>query len=66
MKATKEWQPYDHDYEKDFQDIRTKDGKEYINCYPNAGKWSVLSSKKPISIPDSEVTHVRLTDDENI
>lgn len=64
MKATKEWQEYDQDYEKDFQDIRTKDGKEYINCWPNAGKWSVLSSKKPIQIKDEDVTHVRLTDED--
>lgn len=65
MYATKEWQEYDHDYEKDFQDIRTKDGNEYINCWPNAGSWAVLSSKKPIRIPDADVTHVRLTNEEN-
>lgn len=66
MYATKDWQEYDHDYEKDCQDIRTKDGKEYINCWPNAGKWSVLSSKKPITIMDEDVTHVRLTDEKDM
>ena len=65
MKATKKWQIYDHDYEKDFQDIRTKDGKEYFNCWPNAGKWSVLSSKKPIQIMDEDVTHIKLNEEEN-
>lgn len=65
MKATKEWQEYDQDYEKDIQDIRTKDGKEYKTCWPNAGKWSVLSTKVPISILDADVTHVRLSDDED-
>jgi hypothetical protein len=66
MNATKEWQEYDHDYEKDFQDIRTKDGKEYVNCWPNAGKWIVLNDKKGLRIPDGEVTHVRLTDEKDI
>jgi len=67
MYATKEWQPYDFDYEKDFQDIRTKDGKEYINCWPNAGKWNVLSAKKPgLQIMDADVTHVRLTDEKDM
>jgi hypothetical protein len=66
MYATKEWQEYDHDYEKDFQDIRTKDGKEYVNCWPNAGKWIVLNAKKDLYILDSEVTHVRLTDEKDI
>ena len=63
MKAKKEWQEYDHDYEKDIQDIRTRDGKEFINCYPNAGKWHVLNSKNGLQIPDSEITHIRLTDE---
>lgn len=65
MKATKDWQEYDHDYEKDCQDIRTADGKEYINCWPNAGKWHVLSSKVGKLIPDEQVTHVRLTSEED-
>lgn len=64
MYATKEWQEYDHDYEKDFQDIRIKGGKEYKNCWPNAGKWNVLSKGGPgRQIMDDEVTHVRLTDE---
>ncbi len=66
MYATKEWQEYDHDYEKQIQDIKTKDGKEYVNCWPNAGKWIVLSHKTGLSIPDEDVTHVKLTDDLNI
>ena len=65
MYATTKWQEYDHDYEKDIQDIRTKDGKEYVNCWPNAGKWSVLSSKKPLQIMDADVTHERLTDEKD-
>jgi hypothetical protein len=65
MKATKDWQEYDHDYEKDVQDIKTKDGKTYINCWPNAGKWNVLS-KNINPIPDEQVTHVRLTDEKDM
>jgi len=66
MNATKEWREYDHDYEKVFQDIRTKDGKEYINCWPNAGSWFVLTNKTSASVlvPDADVTHVKLTDEE--
>lgn len=63
-KLTKEWQEYDHDYEKRVQDIRTKDGKEYIECWPNAGKWSVLSAKKATQIMDADVTHVKLHESE--
>lgn len=32
MKLTHEWQEYDMDYQKKVQDIRTKDGKEYMKC----------------------------------
>jgi len=65
MYATNEWQPYDYDYEKDFQDIRTKDGTEYVNCYPNAGTWVVLSSKN-LRIKDEDVTHVKLTAEKDL
>jgi hypothetical protein len=65
MKATSEWQEYDHDYEKDFQDIRLKNGREFKNCWPNAGKWNVLSINHP-QIMDNQVTHVRLTDEEDM
>lgn len=66
MTPTKDWQEYDHDYEKELQDIRTKDGKEYKNCWPNAGKWVVMSDNNAPNIPDADVTHVRLTDDEDM
>lgn len=60
MTLTHEWQEYDMDYQKAVQDIRTKDGKEYLNCWPNAGKWTVMSDDKQATISDSEVTHVKL------
>lgn len=64
-KLTKEWSEYNHDYVKDIQDIKTKDGKEYMKCWPNAGKWHVLSQNNYPQIPDSEVTHTRLTHSED-
>lgn len=58
-KLTSEWTEYNHDYEKRVQDIRTKDGKEYFECWPNAGKWIVLSNDVQ-DIPNCLVTHTRL------
>jgi hypothetical protein len=58
---TKEWIEYDGDYCKAMQDVKTKDGKEYLMCWPNAGKWHVLSSGSKKYIPDNEITHVRKT-----
>lgn len=63
-----EWTEYNHDYEKKIQDIRLKNGDEVMKCYPNAGKWMCLSANKKYKekdIPDSEVTHTRLTKGEN-
>ncbi len=63
MKLTHEWQKYDHDYTKDMHDIRTIDGNEYYQCWPNAGKFNVISGNDcGKSIPDSEVTHVKMSD----
>lgn len=46
------------DYKKSIQDIRLKDGTEIEECYPNAGFFHVLSTKRA-PIPASEVTHVK-------
>lgn len=62
---TKEWSEYNHDYEKECQDIRTKDGVEYMECWPNAGKWTVLSLNHQPQIKDIDVTHTRLTHSSN-
>jgi hypothetical protein len=61
---TKEWSEYNHDYEKVCQDIRCKDGTEFMECWPNAGKWIVLSGKKHIEVRDHNVTHTRLSHSE--
>lgn len=63
-KLTKDWHEYDGDYEKEVQDIRTKDGKEHVNCWPNAGKWHVMSGKG-YQVKNEDVTHVRLTHSED-
>ena len=33
------WQQYNGDYEKRWYAVRTKDGKEYPECWPNAGNF---------------------------
>jgi hypothetical protein len=65
MALTKDWSEYDHDYEKRVQDIRLKDGREIIKCWPNAGKWCCLSDSKIKDTPDSEVTHTKLNTDKD-
>lgn len=62
---TKEWQEYNGNYEKRVQDIRLKDGREIIKCWPNAGEWCCLKNDKLRDIPNSEVTHVKLNTDED-
>lgn len=62
---TKEWMKYDGDYCKAMQDIKTKDGKEYLMCWPNAGVWCVMSDNKQKDIPNDQVTHVRATHHQN-
>lgn len=55
---TTEWQIFTGDYEKTMQDIRLKDGTEYIKCWPNAGVFIVMDNKIP-DVPISEVTHIK-------
>ena len=57
---TKDWSEYNHDYKKKMQDIRLKDGKVIIKCWPNAGKWVCLSDNRQKDIDDSEVTNTKL------
>jgi hypothetical protein len=33
------WQQYSGDYDKRWYAVRTKDGKEYPCCWPNAGNF---------------------------
>jgi hypothetical protein len=65
---TKEWSPFDGDYEKSMQDIKLKNGDVIIMCWPNAGYWSVCRKEGNEryygkDIPVTDATHVRLTHD---
>jgi hypothetical protein len=61
MPLTKEWSDYNHDYEKELQDIKTRTGTVYLNCWPNAGEWNVCNDDHQKAIPDEWVTQTRLT-----
>jgi rubrerythrin len=62
---TYEWQEYDGDYCKIFQDIKLKDGSEVFYCYPNAGYFHPLErSQSSVPLPENLVTHVRKTSKE--
>jgi hypothetical protein len=60
MTLTTEWTAYDHNYQKEVQDIKTRTGVVYEGCWPNAGKWNVLDGSGR-TIPDQWVEQVRLT-----
>ncbi len=58
----KEWIEYPGEYEKEGCDIRLKNGEEWGTCWPNAGKFLVLTSfngSENLSFDESEVTHIR-------
>lgn len=42
---TKEWTPFNGDYEKSVQDIKLFNGDIITFCWPNAGVWHVMKSK---------------------
>jgi hypothetical protein len=63
---TKEWTPFNGDYEKSMQDIKLFNGDVITMCWPNAGFWMVMKKegnekyyKKDIK--SSEAEFVRLT-----
>ncbi len=55
------WIPYPGNYHKKGCDIRLANGEEWGTCYPNAGKFLVLTApgKQQIEFDESEVTHIR-------
>jgi hypothetical protein len=66
---TKEWTPFDGDYEKSMQDIKLKNGDIVTMCWPNAGRWCVCEKKGNEKyygkdIPVQEAEFVRLTHSE--
>lgn len=65
---TKEWSPFDGDYEKSMQDIKLHNGDIITMCWPNAGYWTVVRKKGNEKyygkdIPVKEAAFVRLTHD---
>lgn len=63
---TKEWQPFDGEYEKEMQDIKLKTGEIVTMCWPNADTWMVCEKQKSgrmynKPIPSWQVAEVRLT-----
>jgi hypothetical protein len=51
------WIPYPGEYEKEFYDIRLKDGRELKCCWPNAGKFCAQNGTR---VKEEYVTHTRL------
>ena len=52
------WMPYQGEYEKEFYDVRTADGREYAKCWPNDGDFFTSTKAKTV-IPGDDVTHFR-------
>lgn len=57
------WKSYDPDVviDKDIYEIRTFDGKEYKNMYPNGGGFhrTVPCAQTPSRVPVEEVSHIK-------
>ena len=57
--SSSEWVPYPGEYEKQFYDIRLKDGRELKTCWPNAG---VFHASDGAYVKESYVTHFRVSE----
>lgn len=57
-----EFVPYVTEVEKEIYTIRTRDGKEMGDYYPNGGNFHRTKphAENPAVVPKSEVTHVAL------
>lgn len=60
-----DWQPYKMDYDKFEYDIRLHDGREYLNCYPNASKFNSFDPKfkngAGANIPHNLIKEIRFS-----
>ena len=52
-----EWEKFKSGYEKEFCEVRLKDGRIEGPCFPNAGKFTRLDGV--CVFPESDVTHIR-------
>lgn len=48
-----EWKPYTGDYEKQFYDVKDKDGNIFTNCWPNAWFLNVPDSDTKFAVEDN-------------
>ena len=53
------WQKYEGRYEKEYYDIKTKTGKVYKQCWPNAGNFWPDKSKKGEEVPGYWVDYIK-------
>jgi len=51
-----EWETYHRVYDKEFCEIRLKDGSEVGPCWPHSGKFVRWDTTE---IPEGDVTHIR-------
>lgn len=66
QELTKEWTPYNGDYQKKVQDIKLKNGDIVFHCWPNAGFWIAMVREGNgkyynQNIPHKDAEFVRLT-----
>lgn len=54
-----EWIPFTGEYEKQFYDIRLKDGRELVHCWPNAGDFHAFNG---VYVKGGYVTHFKVCD----
>jgi hypothetical protein len=54
-----EWLPYPGEYEKEWYDIKLKDGRIWYNVWPNAGKFHNIHGDGAY-VKEEYVTHFRI------
>ena len=54
--------PYKGEYEKTYYNVKTKSGKIYKCCYPNAGTFWAHNSKGPMfPIPEEDIVEYEVS-----
>jgi uncharacterized C2H2 Zn-finger protein len=59
MILTDQWQRYTGDYEKEWHAIKTKDGKVYLSCWPNAGVFFCDQKTYNVEVKEENVVEVK-------
>lgn len=59
MILTDQWQKYTGDYEKEYHAIKTKDGKVYFSCWPNAGVFHCEFKTYIVQVKEEDVLEVK-------